>query len=114
MKYKWIATVLGLVLFSCAHAGQKQGRISSVLLVQTHADRVFIKVNAPYSQAEPACSSGVSEWDFVLDISTSTGKATYALLLTAQATQTSVIVDGTNTCSLHSSYETVSYVSNQS
>ena len=48
---------------------------------------------------KPACSAN-SSWDFVLDISTPSGKSTYALLLTASTAGQSLNLSGTNHCSL--------------
>jgi hypothetical protein len=96
-----------------AHAGEKQGRILSMMLAPEYPDRAFIKVEGTYSPAEPSCSAGVSSWDFVLDTSTSTGKAMYALALAAQNAQSVVIVNGLGTCLLQTNYETVRYISEE-
>ena len=110
---RWIGPGL-IILVTCtpwiAHAGQKQGRITSIHLAQGHTDKVFVKVDGSYSQPEPSCSTGVSQWDFVLNIATSTGRAIYAQMLAAQYSQTPLSVVGTDDCSLHSNYETVSYI----
>jgi hypothetical protein len=92
-----------------ASAGEKTGRITSVHLAQQHVDKVFIQIEGAYTN-EPTCSNQVSSWDFVLDISQSTGKAMYAQLMAAQYTQTPLNVVGLGTCLLHTNYETLSYI----
>jgi hypothetical protein len=104
---------MGVIGVVSAHAGEKQGRILSVMVAGENPDRALIKVEGAYSPAEPGCSFGVSSWDFVLDISTSTGKLQYALVLAAQNTQAVVIVNGLGTCSLQANYETVRYISQE-
>jgi hypothetical protein len=92
-----------------ASAGEKTGRITSVHLAQQHVDKVFVQIEGAYTN-EPTCSNQVSSWDFVLDISQSTGKAIYAQLIAAQYSQTPLQVVGLGTCLLHNNYETLSYI----
>jgi len=92
-----------------ASAGEKTGRITSVHLAQQHVDKVFIQIEGAYTN-EPTCSNQVSSWDFVLDISQSTGKAIYAQLMAAQYSQTPLQVVGLGTCLLQNNYETLSYI----
>jgi hypothetical protein len=110
---RWIGRGL-LIVATCtpwiSHAGQKQGRITSIHLAQGHVDKVFIKIDGSYSPPEPSCSAGVSQWDFVLGIQQSTGKAIYAQLMAAQYSQTPLLVVGTDNCSLIGNYETLSYI----
>jgi hypothetical protein len=57
----------------------------------------FVRVQAVASK--PACATN-SSWDFVLDISTDSGRSTYALLLTAYAAGKSVNMAGRNQCAM--------------
>jgi hypothetical protein len=115
MSSKWMTALLrtscalSMIASATASAGEKTGRITSVHLAQQHVDKVFLKIDGAYSQ-EPTCSASVSSWDFVLDISQSTGKTIYAQLLAAQYTQTPLQVVGTGTCLLHTNYETLQYI----
>jgi len=70
-----------------ASAGEKRGRITSVHLAQQHVDKAFVQIDGVYTN-EPTCGNQVSSWDFVLDISQSTGKAIYGQLMAAQYSQT--------------------------
>jgi hypothetical protein len=62
---------------------------------------VFIKIEQTVN-GRPYCASNQG-WDFALDTSTASGKATYALLLTAYTTGQIVNVSGSNACSISSS-----------
>jgi hypothetical protein len=62
---------------------------------------VFLALDQVVSN-RPSCS-GNSYWHFALDISTGSGKATYALLLAAYAAGESLNVAGSNACSLSTS-----------
>lgn len=104
------ACALSLMAPGEAGAGEKLGRITSVHLGQQHVEKVFVKIEGAYTQAEPACSIGVSSWDFVLNISVPTGKAIYTQLIAAQYSQTPVLVAGTGDCTLHAGYETLQHI----
>lgn len=105
------AMALALLVANVAAAGEKIGLITSVHLAQQHVDKVFVKIAGAYSssQPEPACSSGADGWDFVLDISQSTGKAIYSQLIAAQYARAPVQVMGAGSCA-HPNYETLSYI----
>lgn len=107
-----IGTVAACSLMaSMAIAGEKVGVITSVHLAQQHVDKVFVKIAGDYSasQPEPGCSNQVTSWDFMLDISQSTGKAIYAQLIAAQYAQVPVQVVGSGSCT-HPNYENLSYI----
>lgn len=59
---------------------------------------VFVSLDQPVG-SRPPCA-GNSYWHFVLDISTGSGKATFARLLSAKATGESLNVAGSGVCSL--------------
>lgn len=109
MKLVAASTCAFLLAAGAASAGEKTGRITSIHLAQQHVDKVFVQIEGAYTN-EPGCSNQVSSWDFVLDISTSTGKAMYAQLMAAQYTQTPLQAVGFGTCLLHTNYETLSYI----
>jgi hypothetical protein len=58
----------------------------------------FVAVNGTVNY-RPTCSNNTS-WHFVLDTSTASGRATYALLLSAKASSASLNVYGTANCTL--------------
>lgn len=58
---------------------------------------VFVAVE-PTVGGKPGCASN-TYWDFALDTSTASGKATYALILTAYAAGQNISISGANTCS---------------
>lgn len=75
-----------------AIAGSSNGLISAIYVIE--GDIIVFK-SGPHQQ--PSCSTiGDESWAFSL--TTSTGKAMYALLLTASAQSKPVIVIGTNLC----------------
>src|SRR5689334_1905972 len=59
---------------------------------------IYVKMNQAVS-TRPSCATS-SSWDFVLDISTASGRATYSLLLTAYASGQLLSVGGMATCSI--------------
>jgi hypothetical protein len=107
----WKVLLCGALLSSGAsYAGVKEGRITSVLVLNSIPDRAFVKVEGAFSQAEPSCSVGSYEFDFIFDMSTPTGKALYALALATHASGAVVIAGGFGSCSLRSGYEDLDYI----
>jgi len=108
----WKALVYGALLFSNASyaIGLKEGRITSILVVNSIPDRVFVRVEGSFSQAEPSCSVGAYEFDFIFDLTTPTGKALYALALAIQASGAVVLVGGFGSCNLRLGYEDLDYI----
>lgn len=101
----------GVLLWSAAsHAGVKEGRITSVLVLNSIPDRAFVRIEGTFLQAEPACSTGSYEFDFIFDMTTATGKALYALALATHASGTVVTVGGFGSCSIRSGYEDLDYI----
>lgn len=103
------ACVLSLMAPGEAGAGEMRGRITSVHISQVHADKVFVKIEGAPTQPKPACSSDVN-WDFVLNMSSSTGKAIYTQLIAAQYSQVAVRAVGTGDCTLHWGWETLQHI----
>lgn len=68
---------------------------------------VFIKMNKDIA-SRPSCS--IAGWDYVIDSSTDSGKATLSTLLMAYAAQKSVNVSGNNRCTLYAEYEDINYI----
>lgn len=103
-----LVTFFGLAI---AHAGGlKEGRITSVQVAVSIPDKAFIKVEGSYLTAEPSCSVEGTQFDYVLDISTGTGKALYSMALAAQASGTLVTLEGFGTCTLRAGYEDLNYI----
>jgi hypothetical protein len=58
---------------------------------------VFVDVQAVTT--EPSCATN-SAWDYVLDMSTDTGKSTYAILMSAYLAGKAVEIGGNGACTL--------------
>jgi hypothetical protein len=108
----WKALLCGtFFLSSTSYAiGVKEGRITSLLVVNSIPDRVFVRVEGSFSQAEPSCSVGSLEFDFIFDMTTPTGKALYAIALATHASGAAVIVGGFGSCNLRLGYEDLDYI----
>jgi hypothetical protein len=59
---------------------------------------IFVAMESTVT-GRPPCSSN-PYWHFVLDVSTASGRATYALLLAAQASDKPLNISGSNSCIL--------------
>jgi hypothetical protein len=96
----WKPLLCGLLAWSTAsHAGQKEGTITSVLVLNSIPDLAFVKIQGAFTQAEPSCASS-NEFDFIFNMTTATGKALYALALATHASGEVVLVGGFGACSL--------------
>lgn len=94
MKKILLAIILmsSLVSINAAMAGSSSGLVSTIYVIE--GDIVVFK-SGPHQQ--PSCSSiGDESWAFSL--TTSAGKAMYALLLTASSQSKPVTVIGNNLC----------------
>jgi hypothetical protein len=85
-------------------AGTASGLVTQTLLGT--AGILIFKVGTS-ATGQPSCSAG-GEWALQLD--TSAGKGTYALLLTAVAQGLTINVVGDGTCGVWGDRETVSYL----
>ena len=101
------------VAMSGVFAGEKTGLVSSIIINNSYPNKAFIKLDKPYSLAEPVCSQTVDTWDFVFDHSTATGKALYAMALAAQLAEKEVKAFGYNTCALFGGYEDLRYLATE-
>jgi len=106
MLKKLVLLAAALVPLS-AYCGDTVGTItviSTVTGVSGYENRAFIQMTGT-NTALPACSTAGNM--YVLDLTTNVGKAAYATILAAKMTNASVRVEGTGTCSLESSAETI-------
>lgn len=101
-----ITVIFVINIFFCdpVLAGNGSG---TVKLIYTHAlDVVLFDIGS--HNDKPACSTAGNEW--ALSLATETGKAMYALLLSAAAQSKNVDVLGDNTCSAWFDRENPLYV----
>jgi hypothetical protein len=68
---------------------------------------VFISLNGSL-QERPSCATD-TDWHFVLDTSTDSGKQTYSLLLMAYAANKNINLGGLNNCALYGQAESFRY-----
>ena len=88
-------------------AGEGNGSVE-IEHVGTYNSKDLVFFFTSTHTGQPSCNSYRSRW--VLDVSTSVGKAQYSLLLSAQAAGKNVRIWGANTCSLWVDSETASVV----
>jgi hypothetical protein len=89
-----VALILGLCSFS-ALAGSGAG---TVTVLRAHSsDIIMFKLSGGHV-GKPACATATSD-SWALSLTTHTGRAMYALLLSAQAQGKGVQVSGTGDCS---------------
>jgi hypothetical protein len=81
--------------------------VGVVTRIYAHSGDVIL-FSAGSHQGKPACSTAADEWAFSL--TTQSGKAMYALLLTAYAEGKQVAVVGTGTCSAWGDRESPVYI----
>ncbi|MDQ1091374.1 hypothetical protein QE400_000787 [Xanthomonas sacchari] len=98
-----LAVSIFCVLPFSASAGDGAGKVIQVI-AHSH-DVVFFTLDGPHTNA-PACSS--TPWS--LSLTTNSGRAQYALLLSAVAQGKAVTVHGTGDCSAWGDRETAEYV----
>lgn len=87
-----------------AIAGSSNGAVSRLLVNSSNT----VMFTAGSVANKPACSTVPNSWAFSL--TTPSGKAMYALLLTAYAQGKQVVVEGTGTCSAWGDSETPLYI----
>jgi hypothetical protein len=103
-----VAMTLSLVGVG-AEAGSSSGRI---IVLMAHVHDIVIFETAGDHADRPACSLGSNQW--ALSLSTLTGRAMYALLLSAQAQGKEVHVMGSGLCDAWGDRERPLYIFMQS
>jgi hypothetical protein len=83
--------------------GSSEGNVSPLY---TQSNKAFF--GAGIHNDKPACSTAAEEW--AVDISTATGKAMYAMLLTAYTLNTEIVIIGTGECTTWADREDVRYM----
>lgn len=102
---KWLAVWL-VVVSSVVHAGSSVGKVK---LLMPGNNVVIFKLENHVN--EPPCSVNAGQW--ALSLANETGKAQYALLLSAAAQGMVVEVIGSNTCGAWGDRESPTWVSVQ-
>jgi hypothetical protein len=92
---KKLALTCALLFSPMCFAGTGTGPITQILAVNT--GQVFVTL-ATIHQSPPACATIQSRW--VVDGTTPAGKAVIAALYTAYATNSQIMVVGTNECGI--------------
>jgi hypothetical protein len=87
---------MSTVCTSCTLASIASGPSYDALC--TSGKCVFVDVGTP-APGRPGCSTN-SQWEYALDLNTDSGKATYALLLTAYISGKPVTIQGSGGCAL--------------
>ena len=102
-----LAGVLGaLCLSSAAFAGQAGSvTITHVLIGPVFGNMIFVSVSGAVA-GPPACSDNTA-WSFVLPLTTPLENQMLAILLTAQATKSTVTITGTGQCDVYNNVETL-------
>lgn len=103
---RYAAGIISCFLFfmSSANAGSSSGPVTHIY---AHVGDV-VMFAAGYNQSKPACSTVGDEW--ALSLATQTGRAMYALILSAHAQGKSIDVGGTNQCSAWGDREAPYYI----
>lgn len=104
--YKLATLSLALVPM-VGFCGNSTGSITVVQIVPGTNNNVFV-TSTGVNSALPACAAPGGR--YVLDISTATGKAAYAALLSAKLTNNVVTLIGTNTCTFDPTAENLSQI----
>ncbi|MDV0440147.1 hypothetical protein [Xanthomonas sacchari] len=97
-----VVSIIAILPFS-ASAGDASGKV--VTIMAHSQDVVFFSLDGPYTNV-PACSSTA----LALSLSTQSGRAQYALLLSASAQGKVVYVHGTGNCAVWGDRETADYI----
>jgi hypothetical protein len=102
-----IATTLCLTfaaLAGSANAGSSTGTVTQIMVVTGDV----VTFSAGVHQGKPACSTAADDW--ALSLTTASGKAMYALLLSAQSQGKPITVLGTQACTAWPDRETPQYI----
>jgi hypothetical protein len=102
IRLAFAVSMIFMLPFS-ASAGDASGKV--VQLMAHSQDVVFFSLDGPYTNV-PACSST----SLVLSLATQSGRAQYALLLSASAQGKVVYVHGTGNCAVWGDRETADYI----
>ena len=90
-------------------AGDSEGTVNLLLPISATADGVvFLSTNPSTHTGKPACSSLGDQW--ALSLANGSGKAMYAMLLSAQAQGLKIHVYGTGNCDVWPDRESIAGV----
>jgi hypothetical protein len=101
---KIIFSTFALFFSMTAVAGWTSGQIKSILITKNN----ILMFDSGIKNQPPNCQTVANQW--AVDLSTSSGKAIYALLLSAQVQDKEVVVVGQNSCAVWPDRETVDYL----
>ncbi|WNO07820.1 hypothetical protein [Teredinibacter sp. KSP-S5-2] len=90
-------------------ASQETGRIERILINKDIPNAVILNVA---SDVEPTKATCVTGWEWVIDISTETGKAQYSLALALYMSGKTIVIQGNDNCDagLYGHAELVRYI----
>lgn len=106
-----LTVLLSLVLGLCSSSALAGSSVGKVTILRAHsADIIMFGLSGEHVN-RPACAAGAPSEPWALSLATHTGRAMYALLLSAQAQGKAVQVSGTSTCSAWADRETPVWIS---
>ena len=85
-------------------AVESSGKIVTLEIAKDYGNFVFIKLDVTPT-AIPACSAYNGFWNYTLPLITDTDRRVFAMLMTAYATQHTVLIRGADTCGEFGSIE---------
>lgn len=94
----WLVVLVFLFLSVCSRSVMAGSGAGKVMVLRAHAHDVIMFGLSGGHASRPTCAAAVSD-SWALSLSTHTGRAMYALLLSAQAQGKSVQVSGAGDCS---------------
>ena len=106
---KVIWCLVGFLFTNPVLSSQEKGKIHRFLINKTIPNAVILNVISTEEPTKPECVGG---WEWVIDISTETGKAMYSLALSMYMADKEIVIAGMGTCddSLYASGEVVRYI----
>lgn len=98
-----------MIMSMDAFASQETGIIERILINKDIPNAVILNVK---SDVEPTKVDCVTGWEWVIDISTDTGKAQYSLALALYMSNKTIVIQGNDNCDsgLYGSAELVHYI----
>lgn len=99
-----ISSIVTLTIFGNAHAGSSSGAVSMLMV---HSPEIVI-FRAGTHLNKPACSTAGEDW--AISLNSHSGRAIYAMLLTAKSQNKNVTVIGQGICSAWGDREAPLYI----
>ena len=106
MKAAYFYCILIVFFGSPVYAGDSEGTVNLLLPITANADGVVFLSTSPSTHTnKPACSTVGNEW--ALSLAGGSGKAVYAMLLSAQAQGLKIHVYGAGNCNVWGDRESI-------